>query len=187
MQEALCALVCKAFADVTVHTEADVQESARYLAREESVDLVLLDHGLPGHDGLEALWVLKQARSRIPVVIVSANDERESIVNALKAGVAGYITKTSPQRIIVAALRLVAAGGIYLPAQCIAYLEARPASAVENTLVEKLTDAKDRFCACCLKAAVIPKSPKSSIFAKARSSNTRTPSTRRLEFRRAAH
>ena len=142
MQEVLLALVIKAFDGVSVHAEADLDGALAYIARHPPLDVVLLDLGLQGYAGVEAMHVLKARLPRVPIAIVSAHDEREIIVEALKGGAAGYITKNSPQRIIVAALRLIGAGGVYLPAQCVDYLEAQPATdaPADHPLVHKLTE-----------------------------------------------
>lgn len=81
----------------------------------EGVDLVMLDLGLPGCAGIEALTRMRAAHPEARVVVVSAADERAVILAALDAGAAGYIPKTSRPGVVTAALRLVAEGGVYLP------------------------------------------------------------------------
>jgi DNA-binding NarL/FixJ family response regulator/DNA-binding winged helix-turn-helix (wHTH) protein len=81
-----------------------------------AVDMVLLDYGLPGINGLEAIARIKEAFAA-PVTIVSANDDGPTIRNAITGGAAGFIPKTMSKREFFAALGLVRAGVVYLPPQ----------------------------------------------------------------------
>jgi len=82
-------------------------------------DLVLLDLGLPDCAGLQTLTRVRDAFPQARVVVVSGTEERAVVLSALEAGAAGYIPKTLQHEVIAAALRLVAAGGIYVPMQAI--------------------------------------------------------------------
>ena len=90
------------------------EEALTFAGRE--VDLVLLDFGLPGLQGLEAIAKIKSAFTA-PVTIVSATDDAPTIRSAIAQGAMGFIPKTMSKREFFAALGVVRAGGIYLPAQ----------------------------------------------------------------------
>jgi DNA-binding NarL/FixJ family response regulator len=79
------------------------------------LDLILLDLTLPGLDGFCVLTELRQRHAGIPVAVLSATDDRETVLRAIDAGAMGYIPKTSRSDILLAALRLVFAGSVYLP------------------------------------------------------------------------
>jgi DNA-binding NarL/FixJ family response regulator/DNA-binding winged helix-turn-helix (wHTH) protein len=81
-----------------------------------AVDMVLLDYGLPGIHGLEAIERIRKAFAA-PVTIVSATDDAPTIRNAITGGAAGFIPKTMSKREFFAALGLVRAGVVYLPPQ----------------------------------------------------------------------
>lgn len=85
------------------------------------VDVVLLDLGLPGCSGIEALVRMRTAYPEARVVVVSAFEERALILASLAAGASGYIPKTSTPRVVAAALALVAQGGVYVPPQAIGH------------------------------------------------------------------
>ena len=85
-----------------------------------TVDLVLLDLGMPGCGGIGALVQLRRAAPIPAVVVFSANEERPLVLAALEAGAKGYIPMTSSPALISAALRIVAAGGVYVPPQALA-------------------------------------------------------------------
>jgi DNA-binding response OmpR family regulator len=56
-------------------------------------DLMLLDLGLPGRDGLDVLAELRRERSRLPVIVLSARNSPMETVAALDAGADDYISK----------------------------------------------------------------------------------------------
>lgn len=79
------------------------------------VDLALLDLYMPGMDGIEGIIRFRAAFPDIPVVVLSASEQTEDIQKLLSAGALGYLTKASPSEVILGALRLVLAGGVYIP------------------------------------------------------------------------
>lgn len=85
------------------------------LAAKTRFDIVLLDLNLPGVSGLDALALLRERVEEAIIVVVSAEEDREVIRQIIDAGAAGYIPKASSHAIMMAALRLVLAGGVYLP------------------------------------------------------------------------
>jgi DNA-binding NarL/FixJ family response regulator len=79
------------------------------------LDLVLLDLHMPGPTGLELLCAIKLALPSVPVVVLSSDETRNSVLSALEKGAVGYIPKSSNAQVMTQALRLVLVGGIYLP------------------------------------------------------------------------
>lgn len=79
------------------------------------VDLALLDLYMPGMAGMEGIIRFRAAFPDIPVVVLSASEQTEDIQKLLAAGALGYLTKASPSDVILGALRLVLAGGVYVP------------------------------------------------------------------------
>lgn len=78
-------------------------------------DLVLLDLNLPGVHGLEGLAEVSAAAPDAPVVIISAEEDKQLILQAINAGAMGFITKSAPRERMRQALRQVLDGNIYLP------------------------------------------------------------------------
>ncbi len=102
-------------------------EGALALGRQLAEDaLVLLDLGLPDFSGIEVLHRFRRAFPAMRITIVSATEGGVLVTAALKAGAVGYIPKTSMPDVVVAALRIVIAGGIYIPPQVLAELPTQP-------------------------------------------------------------
>lgn len=87
-------------------------EAAR---RYEDIDLALLDLYMPGMSGIDGIARFRASFPHVPVAVLSAADERESIQRLLANGALGYICKSSPSDVILSALRLILAGGVYIP------------------------------------------------------------------------
>ena len=88
------AAVRKTFAGAKVHTAGDLPDALQ-IASGHDVDLVLLDLSLPTSSGIEALQRFRRAFPKIPVLVVSANEDKALIQECLDAGARGYVTKTS--------------------------------------------------------------------------------------------
>ena len=93
----------------------DYPSAFEAMHRAGEVDLALLDLYMPGMAGLDGVARFRVAFPDIPVVVLSAAEERDDIQTLLAAGALGYITKSSPSDVILAALRVVLSGGVYLP------------------------------------------------------------------------
>lgn len=77
--------------------------------------LVLLDLGLPDMPGLEALSLMRSRHPGIPVVMISALQDRPCVLEAINRGAMGFIPKSSDSTLLMHALQMVLAGGVYIP------------------------------------------------------------------------
>lgn len=118
IQEIVPAVLARALGEVMVATEATL-EAGIARAGAERPDLVLLDLGLPGCEELDALTRFRREFPQLPVAVLSASCDRESIRGALDAGAVGYIPKTSKPDVMIAALKVIAAGGTYIPPEAL--------------------------------------------------------------------
>ena len=102
--------------EIRVVAEAsDGQEAlGLVLARRAELDVVLLDIALPGLDGLEVLQQIKKTEPGLPVLMLSTYPERQYAVRCIKLGAAGYLNKSADPDDMLAAVRKVAAGGVYV-------------------------------------------------------------------------
>lgn len=78
-------------------------------------DLILLDLNLPDCSGLPTLNAIREAAPDTPVVVLSADDSKSTILGSLDHGASGFIPKTMSPDLIWSALGLVLAGGVYIP------------------------------------------------------------------------
>jgi DNA-binding NarL/FixJ family response regulator len=90
--------------------------------------LVLLDLTLPDNSGFDALAQFRAEHPGVPVVMLSATDETQTVTHALDAGAMGFIPKTSSTQLLVSALRLVLSGGVYLPPEVLRHSGGAPAA-----------------------------------------------------------
>jgi DNA-binding NarL/FixJ family response regulator len=93
----------------------DTDEAERALAKNDNFDLVLLDLMLPGTGGIAYLGVIRKRHPHIPVVILSALDDGETVSKAVRQGAAGFVSKSSPTDVLLGALRDVLAGETWIP------------------------------------------------------------------------
>lgn len=93
----------------------DADSGLAQLTADEEMDLILLDLMLPGTSGMGLLGVLRKRYPAIPVVILSALDDPETVTRALRQGAAGFVPKSSSTEVMLDALRQVLAGEVYLP------------------------------------------------------------------------
>jgi DNA-binding NarL/FixJ family response regulator len=107
-REALSSLLRAHGFDI-VGVAADGSEAIREAARLRP-DLVLLDLTMPGMDGLSALPHLRAAAPECEVVVLTASGTEENLLDAIRAGAAGYLLKTEPAERIAAFLDGVANG-----------------------------------------------------------------------------
>ncbi len=100
--------------DIVVAAEA--ANCAQTLARchQPDIDLLLLDMMMPGINGIELIQRLRNENPKLPILILSMNNERQIVSRAIKAGAAGYVTKDVHPEVLLAAIRKVAAGGRFV-------------------------------------------------------------------------
>ena len=110
------ASVRRTFSGARVHIAVDLPEALQ-IASGRALDLVLLDLTLTTSKGVETLERFRRRFPDVPVLVVSASEDRERIQACLDAGARGYIAKTSAILSLPSAMRVIAAGGRYVPPQ----------------------------------------------------------------------
>ena len=118
-REAICNVVAAGFPGSELLETSDL-ESALAIAREhDDLDLILLDLNMPGMHGLNGLISLRNETPSIPVVIVSAEEDKQVVLQAITYGAVGFITKSSPRAQMTEAIVQILAGDVYLPSDII--------------------------------------------------------------------
>lgn len=93
----------------------DAEEASQMLEHDDNFDLMVLDLMLPGTSGMAFLGVVRKRHPHIPVVILSAMDDIDTVTKATRSGAAGFVSKASPTAILLGALRDVLAGDVWVP------------------------------------------------------------------------
>jgi DNA-binding NarL/FixJ family response regulator len=101
--------------DGVVLEAGDFEAAKKIVAENEDLDLVLLDLSMPGASGLSGLISLRGVHAEVPMVVVSAHDDPETIRRALELGASGFISKSASMEDIRKAVQTVLDGGISAP------------------------------------------------------------------------
>jgi DNA-binding NarL/FixJ family response regulator len=100
--------------DLAVAGEAANGNDVLKLVREQEWDVLVTDMSMPGRNGIELIKLVKEARPRLPVLVLSMYGEEQYAVRAIRAGASGYLNKESASEQLVAAIRKIAAGGVHV-------------------------------------------------------------------------
>jgi DNA-binding NarL/FixJ family response regulator len=107
-------LLLRTAPDVAVIGEADNGVMAVTNARQLAPDVVVLDLDMPNGDGMTAVRELKQSLPNVRVLILTMHSEQERLLPLLEAGARGYLTKDAASSDLIDAIRVVAAGEVYV-------------------------------------------------------------------------
>ena len=108
--------ILSATPELEVVAEAMDGDQALAHVRSTEFDLALLDMSMPGLSGIDLIKRLKLERPKLRILVLSMHGEQQYAVRAFKAGASGYLTKDSASDQLVAAIRKIAAGGVYISA-----------------------------------------------------------------------
>lgn len=98
---------------VKFHAES-AEQGFSNLKANPSVQLILLDIGLPGIDGITAIPEYKKIKPDLDIIIFSSYGEEDKILRALCAGACSYVSKNAGLKSILDAINLVNEGGSYM-------------------------------------------------------------------------
>jgi DNA-binding NarL/FixJ family response regulator len=128
----------------TVETvQAETLDDIACAVAGERFDLALLDLDLPEADSAISVGALRARAPELPVVVIATSERWTEACAAIDAGARGYIPKSASSAIMIAAVRLVLSGGVYVPPLM---GHGNPLQrAVENTTIsERETSLSDR-------------------------------------------
>src|ERR1700681_3210577 len=127
IREALRGVLRELDEGATIFEASRWGDAARLLEEHSDFALVLLDLGLPDHDGFEALKEARAQHPKVPIVILSASCDHDYVVKALDLGAVGFIPKSGEREVMLSALRLVFSGGVYIPPEILSRSAPPPA------------------------------------------------------------
>jgi len=117
---------------------SDAEVALRSIA---GIDMVLLDLKLDDAVGVDSLLKLRKVAPETPIVVLSGEHDSDVILRCIDNGAMGFITKSATHDELLSAIRLIVAGGVYLPRN-VTVMHNRPAS--ERTDVALLASLSDR-------------------------------------------
>ena len=100
--------------DLDVCAEAGDADSAIAVLRDTQVDLAIVDISLPGTSGIELVKLMREAQPQLPVLVMSMHDEALYSDRAFRAGAKGYVMKQEATEKLLAAIRKILNGGVYV-------------------------------------------------------------------------
>lgn len=100
--------------DIDVVGEANDGREILEVIQQTGADVLLLDLRMPNLDGLGALQTLQQTHKRTRVIILTASEDKNEFVQAMKLGCSGIVLKQTAPELIVKSIRKVFAGEIWL-------------------------------------------------------------------------
>lgn len=110
-------LILERGSEFRVVGEAESGAEAVQFCKKSRPDLVVMDIGLPGMNGIEATTEIARHSPQTRVLILSMYDDENSVVSALRSGARAFVLKKASSADLVDALRIVARGGSYLSSQ----------------------------------------------------------------------
>lgn len=112
------------------------------LTQRVDFDLILTDLAMPGANWVEAIGKMHSLCPDVPIIILSAVFDKEILQKTYDLGVSGYISKSFPNNLIISAINLVMAGGMYIPPE-ILQMSMKSTSETVRNLVKDLEMPKE--------------------------------------------
>ena len=95
----------------------DAASLRQMFEQHRDLDLALVDLTMPGMQGARSITAIRADFPIVPLIVVSGVDAASEVQAVLRAGAAGYIPKSGIPQVMLQAIKLVLAGGQYLPPQ----------------------------------------------------------------------
>jgi DNA-binding NarL/FixJ family response regulator len=108
-------------------------------------DVLLLDLSMPGRSGIDLLRQVKAERPELRVLVLSMHDEQQYAVRAIRAGASGYLTKDTAAAQLVAALRKIAGGALFITPAVAEALALQLQSPSAELAHQRLTDREHQI------------------------------------------
>ena len=118
-REAIADVIRARYPDAEILQSENLEAAAELAEAHDDLDLILLDLNMPGMHGLNGLMQLRNDAPTIPVVIISAEEDKNIVLQAMTYGAVGFIIKSLPREKMTEALEQVLAGQVYLPSDVI--------------------------------------------------------------------
>src|SRR5690554_8209255 len=118
-REAISNVIASGFENTEIIETENLDSALEIAKNTDDLDLILLDLNMPGMHGLNGLITLRNEAPSLPVVIVSAEEDKQVVLQAITYGAIGFITKSSPRSEMTGAIQQILNGNVYLPSDII--------------------------------------------------------------------
>jgi DNA-binding NarL/FixJ family response regulator len=131
-REGVKPVLMKLAPEVTILEAKDYPTAFEIARKQPEIDLALLDLYMPGMIGVDGVGRFRMSFPHVPVVVLSAAEEHDQIERLLANGALGFISKASPSEVILSALNLVLAGGVYIPPSLLSRVSGNETSMIDQ-------------------------------------------------------
>jgi len=131
-REGVKPVLMKLAPEVTIFEAKDYPMAFEIARKQPEIDLALLDLYMPGMIGVDGVGRFRMSFPHVPVVVLSAAEEHDQIERLLANGALGFISKASPSEVILSALNLVLAGGVYIPPSLLSRVSGNETSVIDQ-------------------------------------------------------
>lgn len=116
--------------------EAESAETGLEIASNNEINLIIMDLGLPGMDGIEATKQVKALNKDIKIVVLTSHNDEQEVLNSLKAGANAYCSKEiNPKRLIQVVQSVLDGAASFNPS--ISHIVLEAATKVQETIAQK--------------------------------------------------
>jgi len=132
IREGIKQLLCSVNDNPVIFDACDGKEVRKIVSKYDDLDFILLDFYLPDTDSLALIRDLCDNYPHIPVIVFSGVENPALMRKSLDCGASGFIPKSSDNDLVLHAIRLVLAGGVYTPSSMLGYLDDPSREAMEG-------------------------------------------------------
>ena len=130
LRDALAASLANHFTGADIQQADGLGDCLAFLRAGEDPDLIIYDLNLSDHQGASGITKIREIASDIPVLVISAEQDKQTILDCLSAGAAGFALKANPKEDLIHAVEQVLAGQIYFP-------DMHQSAIAENTVISR--------------------------------------------------
>lgn len=130
---------------ISIVGQASSGEEALELFEELLPDLIILDITLPGINGIETSQKIFRKHPDTKIIIVTASEDEDDMIKALKAGVQGYVLKGASAKDLADAIHIINKGGTYIDSEMANFLLMDLTQSQPPDHVDELTDREEQI------------------------------------------